>query len=91
MTMASQAIRVSPKRCFSTSRQRESDFQLRIAPPYSPKWNNMAHEGRVRAATYDRPVGVEAGAAQDKTGRTAYVPAEQAELYNRLPLGKDAY
>ena len=34
---------------------------------------------------------MEAGAAQDKTGRTAYVPAEQAELCSRLPLGKDAY
>ena len=91
MIMASQAIRMSLKWCFSTPRQRELDFQLRIAPPYSLKWNNMAHKSKVRAATYDRPVGVEAGAAQDKTGRTAYVPAEQAELCNRLPLGKAAY
>ena len=91
MTMASQAIRVSPKRCFSTSGQRELDFQLRIAPPYSPKWNNMAHEGKVKAATYDRPVVVEAGAVQGKTGRAAYVPAEQVELCNRLPFGKAAY
>ena len=51
----------------------------------------MVHEGKVKAATYDRPVGVEAGAAQDKTDRTAYVPAEQAELCNRLLLGKAAY
>ena len=29
----------------------------------SLKWNNMVHEGKVKAAAYDRPVGVEAGAA----------------------------
>ena len=52
-----------PKVVFSTSGQRELDFQLRIAPPYSPKWNNMVYEGRVKAVTYDRPVGVEAGVA----------------------------
>ena len=34
---------------------------------------------------------MEARTAQNKTGRTAYVPAEQAELCNRLPLGKAAY
>ena len=82
---------MSLKRCFFTSGQRELDFQLRIAPPYSLKWNNMVHEGRVKAATYDRPMGMEVGVAQDKTGRTAYVPAEQAELCNRLLLGKAAY
>ena len=49
--------------CFSTSGQRELDFQLRIAPLYSLKWNNMVHGGKVKAATYDKPVGVEAGAA----------------------------
>ena len=91
MITASQAIRISPKRCFSTSGQRELGFQSRTALPYSPKWNNMVHEDKVKAATYDRPVGVEAGAAQDKTGRAAYVPAEQAEPRNRPPLGKAAY
>ena len=82
---------MSLKWCFSTPRQRELDFQLRIAPLYSPKWNNMVHEGKVKATTYDRPVGVEAGAVQDKTGRIAYVLAEQVELCNRLPFGKAAY
>ena len=53
---------MSLKWCFSTSGQRELDFQLRIAPPYSLKWNNMVHEGKAKAATHDRPVGVEAGA-----------------------------
>ena len=62
MIMASQAIRMSLKWCFFTSGQRDLGFQLRIAPPYSLKWNNMVHEGKVKAATYDRPVGVEAGA-----------------------------
>ena len=62
MIIVSQALRMSLKWCFSTSGQRELDFQLRIAPPYSLKWNNMVHEGKVKAATYDRPVGVEAGA-----------------------------
>ena len=52
-----------PKVVFSTSGQRELDFQLRIAPQYSLKWNNMVHEGKVKAAMYDRPVGVEAGVA----------------------------
>ena len=91
MIIVSQAIRMSPKWCFSTSGQRELDFQLRIAPPYSLKWNNMVHEGKAKAATCNRPVNMGAGTAQDKTGRAAYVPAEQAELYNRLPLGKAAY
>ena len=36
---------------------------MRIAPQYSLKWNNMVHEGKVKAAMYDRPVGVEAGVA----------------------------
>ena len=63
MTMASQAIRMYLKWCFSTSGQRELDFQLQIAPQYSLKWNNMVHEGKVKAAAYDRPVGVEAEAA----------------------------
>ena len=63
MIVASQAIRMSLEWCFSTSGQRELDFQLRIAPLYSLKWNNMVHGGKVKAATYDKPVGVEAGAA----------------------------
>ena len=91
MITVSQAIRMSPKRCFSTSGQRELGFQLRIAPQYSLKWKNMVHEDKAKAAMYNRPVNMRTGTAQDKTGRTAYVPAEQAELYNRLPLGKAAY
>ena len=63
MMIVSQAIRMSLKWCFSTSGQRELDFQLRIAPLYSLKWNNMVHGSKVKAATYDKPVGVEAGAA----------------------------
>ena len=43
--------------------QRGLDFQLRIAPLCSLKWNSMTHEGKVKVATHDRLVGVEAGAA----------------------------
>ena len=34
---------MSLKWCFSTPRQRELDFQLRIAPLYSLKWKNVVH------------------------------------------------
>ena len=37
-----------PKAVFSISGQRELDFQLRIAPPYSLKWKNMCMRPRLR-------------------------------------------
>ena len=53
--------------------QRRLDFQLRIAPLYSLKWDNMVREVRIKVATYNRLVDMEVGACNARRAKAWYV------------------